>query len=420
MYKKWISPIKNVKIHNFMRGGVFAGRTEAMLGSLELHKRYTVEDILIMFPKDISQDIMKWIKIKYINMNEKCGYKIPDSDMRTIIGDIVSLYPFIIIYMLNYYPIEDFRWSDHEEKGKMWINNIEIIRPTNKINVIPKRYPKKIPENIKYKLYMKNNINKYKSMMDKIKERRNIDKFKNKRLTKDLRIFLYNIHIYPDKLYMSGVESSDYDLTYDEKNTNDNINKSLNYKWKGYIKTIACSIDVQQIRDNGGEVIVHGGYVWDNISNEVFTPYINPLRKAKQKQSYYRDNGIKKKNGEDKYNPSMYTMLKGAMNGLTGSVGMSIFDTIFGMLYSWEDCKKIKESKNYKINRFEGVDFYTMQKKNPEGKSPVYLYVFLLAYARKHMYNMLMYVAYSDTDSGITWIFIFKYMLHKFKQWFSD
>jgi hypothetical protein len=176
----------------------------------------------------------------------------------------------------------------------------------------------------------------------------------------------------------------------------------LNWKHKGVIKNISlCSVDIELIRKYG-KIEIHNGIYFTEKSDKVFIDYIQFFKNEKNRQDEL------KKNKDQNYNPSLRSISKLYLNSLSGKTIENLHCDEF-ILSKDNDklCKKINKLKSF--NHYEERNNFFMLKGTKEyesvlkkNKVPHYLGVFIYAYARKWMYENVIYEYFGygmDTDS---------------------
>lgn len=177
----------------------------------------------------------------------------------------------------------------------------------------------------------------------------------------------------------------------------------LNWTHRGEITCTLCSVDIECIRENGGEVQVNEGYYFEESSKDVFSEYITTFESEKNNQDKL------KKNDDPGYNPSLRQFCKLALNSLSGKVIQKNYDDVYQHIKSDFDlhnfCEIVKKPKlvMYSDNLMFGSGKLLSGKYSRNAK-PAYLGVFIYAHARRYMYNTILrnyVVLYEDTDSAL-------------------
>lgn len=197
----------------------------------------------------------------------------------------------------------------------------------------------------------------------------------------------------------------------------DRNEKGLNWEATPLGKDIyLTSVEIECIRRHGGEVRFKQleyhedrtiGIYWKNSYEHLFRPHLNPIKDEKTRQD------ILAKLKDDQYNPALRNIAKLLLNSLSGKTIQRNFDTAIEMVKNnTEQEKFIDKMKDGSVEFLYSSSDYIMlkgelktEKIYDEKKAkPSYLGIFIYAYARTYMYDMLYSkydVLYTDTDSAI-------------------
>lgn len=160
--------------------------------------------------------------------------------------------------------------------------------------------------------------------------------------------------------------------------------------------------DIECIRENGGHVIVHEGYAYDKASY-LFKDYVHRYEELKNEQDR-----LKAEDSAD-YNPSARELYKLLLNNLSGKVIQRTFIEKTKLCLSEFDlhasCEKLKpDTIHMGMYKKAVMVAGTLIKPPKYAKKPAILGMFIYAYARKYMYDILIKdydVLYMDTDSAL-------------------
>lgn len=165
------------------------------------------------------------------------------------------------------------------------------------------------------------------------------------------------------------------------------------------------NIDIECIRDHGGEVEVLHGLVWDETTDELFNPFLGKLAEEKNRQD------VLKIQDSPEYNESLREMCKLFSNTPSGKVIQRNFAEDMKRIRNSSDLNKFLErvhpdsvvieamSRNLIIAKGKKLDEYLLR----ENSKPSCLGVFTYAHARDYMYRTCLskyIVLQTDTDSA--------------------
>ncbi|PIA12846.1 hypothetical protein COEREDRAFT_99922 [Coemansia reversa NRRL 1564] len=182
----------------------------------------------------------------------------------------------------------------------------------------------------------------------------------------------------------------------------DEITKRLNWLYKGEIKTVLCSVDIECLKRHGANITVNDGIYWKQSTNTLFDQYFKPLIMEKQKQDLFRSEEI------EKYNPAIRETCKLLMNSLSGKLAQRLYSTETEIVKNASDVDRFYSSTIPGTQTFValGPAFIAQGKKEPIATTPCVYGVLIYAYAREHMYeSILRYLGPDelygmDTDSA--------------------
>ena len=286
-------------------------------------------------------------------------------DLRMV--DVVSLYPFVM--MNRKFPIGDYTHTDEYQPNKLGIYSCEIIH-----------------QNLKWK------------NPDKIKK--SFENFKN------IDIECYNRITDSQKKYAP--------IVYPKRSDDE----PLDWNYRGKMLCYLSSIDIENIRDYGGEVKIIknwekengefcSGIYWEEDTEEVFKTFLGKCMEEKNRQDE-----LKKASSED-YNPALREACKLVSNSLSGKVIQRNFEEVMMFL---KDSKSLQKFLDKTIESTQIIEFFGDNVVYGKGKlkeehiykeqkaKPSYLGIFIYSHARNYMYKTLLgsYTCiYQDTDSAL-------------------
>jgi hypothetical protein len=161
-------------------------------------------------------------------------------------------------------------------------------------------------------------------------------------------------------------------------------------------------VDIELIREYGGEVEVKGGYVFESRAR-VFKKYVDKFASLKNQQDILRSNK------DPDYNPSKRELYKLILNNLSGKVLQREFLDITKICTTTKEAMELVEkieTKSMNFGIYSNAVMISGRKKNPPKKTKMYpiLGIYIYAYARAYMYRSIIHdynPLYMDTDSGL-------------------
>ena len=281
--------------------------------------------------------------------------------------DVVSLYPFVM--MNRRFPIGEYKTTDNYVSGKLGIYSCEIIH-----------------QNLKWK-----NEGKVKKSFNNFY---NKDPFSYVRMSEGQK--KYAPVVYPKR-------------TEDEP---------LDWNYRGSMFCNLSSIDIENIRDYGGEVNVIqnwktasgdlvSGIYWEEDTELIFKEFLGKCMNEKNEQDE-----LKKLDSPD-YNPALREACKLVSNSLSGKVIQRNFEETMMFIKDSKALDKFleKTEESTQIIEFFGNNVIYGKGKLKEEHiykeqkaKPSYLGIFIYAHARNYMYETLLgsYTCiYQDTDSAL-------------------
>ena len=197
--------------------------------------------------------------------------------------------------------------------------------------------------------------------------------------------------------------------------------KPLDWTYRGEQNNITlCSVDIECIRRNGGEVKTYEGIFWETCNDRIFGEYVRKFEDIKNQQDKYKvglEKAIREKDTEnikkfeELYNPTLRNTAKLLLNSLSGKVIQKNYDTCFVDITLDSKARKFTEQvKEGTITTFS-IESRTFGKGtlktehvfNDDKAKPSFLGCLIYAYARELMYETLLVsclVIYEDTDSA--------------------
>ncbi|MFW9950149.1 MAG: DNA polymerase, partial [Candidatus Thorarchaeota archaeon] len=181
----------------------------------------------------------------------------------------------------------------------------------------------------------------------------------------------------------------------------------LNWEYRGKMKCRLTSVDIECIRDYGGEVEVKNGIYWLESDDKIFTYYLEIFMNEKNKQDRL------KKLKSKLYNPCLRAFCKLMSNCISGKVSQKNYLDMFERVKGDKEIDKFLskvEKDSVKIMNHGGGNIFMSGKKkeefifNENNAKPSYLGVFIYAYARDYMYRSILgsyCTLYEDTDSAL-------------------
>lgn len=185
---------------------------------------------------------------------------------------------------------------------------------------------------------------------------------------------------------------------------------SLDWTYEGEICMPLSSVDIRILLKYGSEVDIGDGFLFDQVSNTIFSTFINVFKDEKTKQD------ILKEKRDPTYNVAIRETCKLVMNSLAGKTQQSIFFDNGIIVANASDALKfiskheeviIKEIGNSAALFIRGKKkLSTPEQELEHYKSqayPIQLGVLVYSYSRQHMYDSVLSKLntkyYTDTDS---------------------
>ena len=188
----------------------------------------------------------------------------------------------------------------------------------------------------------------------------------------------------------------------------------LEWGYRGEFECWTTHVDAALIRNNGGRITVHEGYIWpiSKAKQGLFETFITPLASAKN------DQDVLERAKDPTANPAMRSLLKLLMNSASGKTCQANYDDEVILAKGRKaqhtaesKMRKSDEESGYKgpiIVPLEGDTVIVIGKKKPENvykrsAKPSILAVLIYAYSRALVWRTICQhnVLYSDTDSGL-------------------
>lgn len=185
---------------------------------------------------------------------------------------------------------------------------------------------------------------------------------------------------------------------------NRNKEGALDWDYEGEIQKNLTSVDIECMRLHGVEHTVHDGICWDKSSNDIFRPYLEPIKAEKVRQDSLENTPA--------YNGALRAMAKLFLNSLSGKVIQRNYADVTELVSNEKEFnqlrKKIKIDTMFQVSLSGSKALITGKKLDEDVykrryAKPSYLGVFIYAYARAHMYDTVLSkydVIYMDTDSA--------------------
>lgn len=184
-------------------------------------------------------------------------------------------------------------------------------------------------------------------------------------------------------------------------------NKPLDWSFRGEFETMATHIDIALIREGGGRVTAHYGYVWPTVRKGLFKDFILPLADKKNEQD------LLKAAGDPRANPALREMYKLLMNSASGKCCQANYDDL--VVLATGSAQQLAAERRMDLDRgvtwlpIGGETCLLMGKKkaqavyNQASAKPSILAVLIYSYSRALVWTTLCQfnIRYSDTDSGL-------------------
>lgn len=197
-----------------------------------------------------------------------------------------------------------------------------------------------------------------------------------------------------------------YPLRARKENGDRDQTTPLNWEYRGKMNANLSSVDIEAIREAGGEVKTHEGIYWEQSSKDLFNDYLEPFMIAKNKEDMLKESG-------EEFNTSLRELCKLFSNSLSGKVNQKNYADAYEQVKNPAELVNFMEKinkKSFKIYKHGNGLFFVEGKLkeefvyNPKRAKPSYLGVFIYSYARDYMYKTVLqnYVTiYEDTDSAL-------------------
>lgn len=180
----------------------------------------------------------------------------------------------------------------------------------------------------------------------------------------------------------------------------------LDWEFRGEFRAMATHIDVLMIRDYGGRLTIHRGWVWPVSKQGLFEPYIAPLAALKDQQDQLE------KSGSAEFNPAYRAVLKLLMNSASGKTCQANYEdqVILAKGGRQQLAAERKMRDDAPITWISlSAETCLLIGKKPSDKvykrtaKPSILAVLIYSYSRALVWRTLCQhnVLYSDTDSGL-------------------
>lgn len=188
--------------------------------------------------------------------------------------------------------------------------------------------------------------------------------------------------------------------------------ETLDWEYEGEIVKNLTSIEIECLKRNGGEVEFltnyqdkYVGMYWPTASNKLFKKYFTPIKDEKTKQDKLNDAK------DTDYNPALRNITKLLLNSLSGKFVQRNFEDVIEMIKNGKEQDKFdKKTKDQEVKMIIGdyrlLSGPLIEEKiyKPKSAKPSYIGVFIYAYARTYMYDLIYSrypLLYTDTDSAI-------------------
>lgn len=175
---------------------------------------------------------------------------------------------------------------------------------------------------------------------------------------------------------------------------------TLDWQYRGEIKRVLTSVDIECLRRHGGYVTVNDGCYWKESASDLFDEYFELLKKEKKRQDEYKDAK------DPRYNPALRELCKLLMNALSGKLAQRRYEHI-SMFIQNNKQRNAFENKVDKdsIKYYVGKNYIIAQghKMKSTVQNPVIWGTLIYSYARTLMYDSVLSkvrVYGMDTDSA--------------------
>jgi hypothetical protein len=169
----------------------------------------------------------------------------------------------------------------------------------------------------------------------------------------------------------------------------------------------ATQCDIELIREHGGIVDVHEGFIWRQKAPALFRPFVDMLMKIKNEQDAL------KARKDPAYNPSLRAFVKILLNSMSGKTLQRNFDDVAilasGSAEQHAAWSSLRTGAPFKTVVMGGETVLILGKKPAEKvykaarAKPAFLGVLIYSYARAYVWKTICQhrPLYSDTDSGL-------------------
>ena len=177
----------------------------------------------------------------------------------------------------------------------------------------------------------------------------------------------------------------------------------LDWTWKGEIKGVLCSVDIECLKRHGAKITIKNGIYWEQTTNSLFDQYFKPLIMEKQKQDSLLDStcfACKSSSSvcntceeeRAKYNPAIRETCKLLMNSLSGKLAQRLYSVETEVVRNASDVDRFYTRTIPGTQTFVqlGPAFIAQGKKEPVATTPCVYGVLIYAYAREHMYESVL------------------------------
>lgn len=199
-----------------------------------------------------------------------------------------------------------------------------------------------------------------------------------------------------------------YDVTIHNQDVNklniiplrDEKSKRLNWTYKGEIRCVLSTVDIECLKRYNASITIHDGIYWEKTTNTLFDQYFKPLIAEKKRQDELKDT--------QQYNAAIRETCKLLMTSLSGKLAQRLYTTETKIMRNASDVDRFYALTIPGTQTFVkfGSAYIAKGKKNAVATTPCVYGVLIYAYAREHMYeNVLKHLTADelygmDTDSA--------------------
>jgi hypothetical protein len=179
-----------------------------------------------------------------------------------------------------------------------------------------------------------------------------------------------------------------------------NENGRLDWKYRGEIKRVLNSVDINCLLRHEADITIDKGYYWKTSATNLFNDYFDKLQKEKKQQDVY------KTTDDTRYNASLRELCKLLMNALSGKLAQRRYENISTFIQNNKQ-RNAFENKVDKdtIKYYVGMNYIIAEghKSKTSVQNPIIWGSLIYSYARSYMYDKVLSkvkVYGMDTDSA--------------------